>query len=166
MQQPKTLPQDIQIVPYQPVHADAFRRLNEEWITAYFEVVEADRLVLHEPDKNILAIGGHILVAVQGGEVVGVCALIPHDAQTYELAKMAVSPSAQGKGVGWLLGQAAIEKTRACGMTRLFLESNTSLASAIRLYRKLGFQETLDEKPHYQRCNISMEMPVLLSAPE
>ena len=150
--------EDIRIVPYESKYAQAFKRLNEEWITSYFEIVEADRHVLNEPEKNILGVGGHILVAVHDEEVVGVCALIPHDAQTYELAKMAVSPSVQGKGVGWLLGQAAIEKTRACGMARMFLESNTSLASAIRLYRKLGFQETLDEKPHYQRCNISMEM--------
>ena len=152
--------QDVQIEPYQPCHAQDFKRLNEEWITTYFKMEDADRHVLDHPEENILSRGGHILVAVLAGEVVGVCSLIPHDAQTYELAKMAVSPSVQGKGVGWLLGQAAMEKARGSGMTRLYLESNTSLAPAIRLYRKLGFKETSGEMPHYERCNICMEMPV------
>lgn len=152
--------QDVRIVPYEPAHAEAFKRLNEEWITTYFEIEEADRRVLNDPEGNILSKGGHILVAILGEEVVGVCALIPHDAQTFELAKMAVSPTVQGKGVGWKLGQAAIEKARACQMTRLYLESNTDLVPAISLYRKLGFQETQDEKSPYRRCNIRMEMPV------
>lgn len=152
--------QDIQIVPYEPRYARAFKALNEEWITTYFKIEEADRHVLDHPQENILNHGGHILVAVLGEEVVGVCALIPHDAQTYELAKMAVSPSVQGRGVGWLLGQAAIKKAGDCGMTKLCLESNTSLAPAIRLYRKLGFHETLGAESHYERCNIRMEMPI------
>lgn len=158
--------QSIRIVTYESRHAEAFKRLNEEWITTYFEIEEADRRVLNDPENNIIGKGGHILVALLDEEAIGVCALIPHDAQTYELAKMAVSPTVQGKGVGWLLGQAAVEKARACQMTRLYLESNTALAPAISLYRKLGFQETRDEKSPYQRCNIRMEMPVPVEVSE
>lgn len=156
--------QNIQIVPYEARYAQAFKRLNEEWIMTYFEIEEADRRALDDPEANIIRKGGHILVALLGADVVGVCALIPHDEQTYELAKMAVSPTVQGKGVGWLLGQAAIEKARACQMTRLYLESNTALVPAISLYRKLGFQETSGENSPYQRCNIWMDMSIACDA--
>jgi len=41
-------------------------------------------------------------------EIVGTCALIKTDDDTYELAKMAVTERARGKNIGWLLGQAVI----------------------------------------------------------
>jgi len=38
-------------------------------------------------------------------EIVGTCALIKTDDDTYELAKMAVTERARGKNIGWLFGQ-------------------------------------------------------------
>ncbi len=76
----------------------------------------------------------------------------------FELAKMAVSLVAQGKGTGWLLGQAGIQKAKAHGADRLYLESNTDLKPAIGLYRKLGFHEIYGAVSPYRRCNIQMEM--------
>jgi GNAT superfamily N-acetyltransferase len=48
---------------------------------------------------------------------VEVCALVKmnNGRFDYELAKMAVSPSAQGHGIGFLLGKAIIEKSRELG---------------------------------------------------
>jgi len=48
--------------------------------------------------------GGHILMARYNREIVGTCALIKTDDDTYELAKMAVTERARGKTlVGCLL---------------------------------------------------------------
>jgi len=76
----------------------------------------------------------------------------------YELAKMAVSPTVQGKSIGYLLGRAIIEEAKALGASKLFLESNTILKPAINLYYKLGFQKISGYPSPYQRCNIQMEL--------
>ena len=101
---------------------------------------------------------GHILMARYNGEIVGTCALIKTDDATYELAKMAVTESARGKNIGWLLGQAVIHIAREIGAKKVFLESNTILEPAINLYYKLGFQKVVGRLSPYERCNIQMEL--------
>jgi GNAT superfamily N-acetyltransferase len=77
----------------------------------------------------------------------------PYD---YELAKMAVSPKAQGLGIGYVLGMAVLEKARRMKAKNVYLESNTKLVPAISLYRKLGFIEVKGNATPYERCNIQM----------
>lgn len=150
--------QQVEIIDYQPEFQADFQRLNCEWIEKYFKVEEADRQSLDRPHDKILSPGGHIYMARLNGEIVGTCALIKTDHDTYELAKMAVTEKAKGKGIGWLLGQAAINKARKLGAKTVFLESNTALAPAINLYQKLGFQKTIRPPSPYERCNIQMEL--------
>lgn len=149
----------VQIVDYKPAYREAFRTLNEEWISTWFKMEEADHKALDDPKGYILNKGGHILVALYEGEPVGVCALIKMKDPEYdfELAKMAVSPKAQGKNIGWLLGNAVIEKARSLGARKIYLESNTVLKPAINLYYKLGFQKVIGRTTPYERCNIQME---------
>jgi GNAT superfamily N-acetyltransferase/predicted transcriptional regulator len=147
----------IRIVDYEPRFAKAFKRLNEAWIKHFFKIEEADRRALDHPDDTILKPGGHILMALDGDKAVGTCALIPHGECCFELAKMAVAAAARGQGVGRLLGEAAMTKAKEHGANRLYLESNTALAPAISLYRKLGFKEISGQTSPYQRCNIFME---------
>ncbi len=77
---------------------------------------------------------------------------------TYELSKMAVAEKVRGKGIGWLLGQAATNKARELGAKTVFLESNTVLEPAIRLYQKLGFRKVVGQPSPYKRANIQMEL--------
>ena len=151
---------DVQIVDFKPAYQQAFRELNEQWISKYFKMEAADHKALDNPQKSIIAKGGHILVALYNNEPVGVCALMKMDdpVYEYELAKMAVSPGAQGKNIGWLLGKAAIDKARSLGAKKLYLESNTILQPAINLYHKLGFQKVIGHATPYERCNIQMEL--------
>jgi DNA-binding MarR family transcriptional regulator/GNAT superfamily N-acetyltransferase len=150
--------QQVEIIDYRPEFQPDFQRLNYEWIEKYFQVEAADRQALNHPYEKILAPGGHIYMARFNGELVGTCAVIKIDEDTYELAKMAVTETAKGKGIGWLLGQAAINKARELGAKTVFLESNTALEPAINLYRKLGFQKTVKQASFYKRCNIQMEL--------
>lgn len=153
---------DVQIVDYKAMYQHAFKQLNEEWISKYFKMEAADHKALDNPQKNILDKGGCILVALYNNEPAGVCALIKMNDPDYEyeLAKMAVSPKAQGKSIGWLLGKAAIEKARSLGAKKLYLESNTILQPAINLYYKLGFKKVVRRATPYERCNIQMEVEV------
>ena len=150
----------IEVLDYLPEHHTAFQELNEEWITKYFKLEDADRKALDNPKGYILDSGGKILVAVQDKVVLGVCALLKMQDEKYdfELAKMAVSPKAQGKGIGYLLGKSIIKKARLLKASNLYLESNTILKPAISLYEKLGFKKVIDHYTPYERCNIQMEL--------
>ena len=149
----------ITIVDFTPAHSAAFHDLNEAWITKYFRMEEADHASLDNPKSYILDRGGCILMALHRDVAVGTCALIKMaDGAGYELAKMAVSPDMQGKGIGLLLGNAAIERARVLGASRLYLESNTLLAPAIKLYEKLGFKKVVGVPSPYERANIQMEL--------
>jgi len=150
--------EQVQIVDYTPSMQPAFRSLNEEWITKYFRMEESDYKALDHPKEYILDKGGHIFMALYKGEPVGACAIIPMDDGGFELAKMAVSPRAQGLGIGFLIGQACIDKSRQLGARRVYLESNTTLKPAINLYHKLGFRKVAGPPSPYERCNIQMEL--------
>lgn len=150
---------DVRIEPYQKKYKEAFSRLNEEWISKYFKMEKPDWDALDHPESYILKKGGHIFVATVNGEAVGVCALIKReDLKCFELAKMAVSPKMQGRGIGYLLGCAVLEEARKQGQKKLYLESNTILRPAIALYEKLGFQKIEGRETPYERCNIQMEV--------
>lgn len=156
---------NVQVVEYEPQYQSAFKALNEEWISAYFEMEEADYKALDHPEEYILNKGGKILVALHQGEALGVCALIRMDDPDYdfEMAKMAVSPKAQGKNIGWLLGQAVIRSARELGASKIYLESNTLLKPAINLYYKMGFQKLSGRSTPYKRANIQMELDLTSS---
>ena len=150
---------DVKIEAYQPKHQQAFRKLNEEWIKTYFKMEKPDYDALDNPKKYILDRGGFIFVATIDKYVVGVCALLwREDLKVYELAKMAVDPKFRGKNIGYILGRAAIDKCVSLKADRLYLESNTILTPAIKLYEKLGFKKVAGPPTPYERCNIQMEL--------
>lgn len=135
-----------------------FSRLNYEWIEKYFEVEDSDRVALDAPQEYILDKGGVILMARYDGQVAGTCALLKTDAETMELAKMAVDDRFKGRSIGYLLGKAVLQRARELGAKRVFLDSNTKLTPALNLYRKLGFKRMAAEPTPYARCNIQMEV--------
>ena len=151
---------ELRIVPFRPELAGAFARLNLEWIERFFHVEEPDRVALSDCEASIVAPGGQIFFAIgEDDGVVGTCAIVRHDAGTYELAKMAVTPAAQGRGIGRRLGEAAIAFARGAGAVRVTLLTNARLAPALRLYESLGFQRRpLREPAEYTRADVFMEL--------
>jgi DNA-binding MarR family transcriptional regulator/N-acetylglutamate synthase-like GNAT family acetyltransferase len=156
---------DVSIVRFEDKYAAAFKELNEEWISSYFKMETADYKSLDHPKEYILDKGGLILIALLNGDPVGTCALIKMEdpEYDYELAKMAVSPKAQGKSIGWLLGNAIVNEAKALGAGNIYLESNTLLKPAINLYHKLGFKKVFGRTTPYERCNIQMELKLNLA---
>jgi putative acetyltransferase len=137
---------------------EAFRQLNYEWIEHYFTIEKADRKALDHAEEYIIGREGVILCAERENKIVGAVALIPHETNSLELAKMVVSPSVRGQNVGLLLGEAALAKAREMGAKRVYLESNTKLEAAINLYYKLGFKRVANFVSPYERANIAMEL--------
>ena len=139
----------------------AFRRLNEEWIVRYFGLEPRDVEILADPAGIILAPGGRIFFAVRNGETVGCCALLAAGPGEFEVAKMAVTASAQGEGVGRRLLETVIAEARRSGATRLSLETNSKLAPAIRLYESLGFRHLPSDRipaSSYTRADTFIEL--------
>jgi len=139
----------------------AFRRLNEEWILRYFTMEPKDEEALADPCRTILEPGGRIFLACRNGEAVGCCALLVRAPGEFELAKMAVTASCQGTGIGRRLLEAAMAHARASGAERLYLETNSQLTPAIRLYESFGFCRIPPDRivpSPYARSNVSMEV--------
>src|SRR5450432_243233 len=157
---------DVEIVEYNWSYRKAFKDLNERWIKKYFKMEAADYKTLDNPEGYILKNGGYICVALYKNDPVGVCALMKMDDSEYdfELVKMAVSPEVQGKGIGWLMGRNVIDKDRALGAGKIYLESNTILKPAIKLYQKLGFRKIAGHSTPYERCNIQMALEFIMHA--
>jgi putative acetyltransferase len=146
---------------FQPGDAEAFRKLNEAWISRYFLLEEQDRIQLGNPESNILQPGGQIVMAVVGEERIGCCALIFLKPGVFELAKMAISERYRGHGIGRKLLEYTIAQAKMLGAHTLELASNTKLANAVHLYESAGFHhlppERVEPSP-YTRANVFMEM--------
>src|SRR5258705_2081076 len=149
----------VEVVPFRIEFAPIFAALNRQWIERYFVIEEADLEVFKDPFATIVDPGGQIFFAIQADEVLGTCAVIRQDSRVYELAKMAVNPRAQGRGLGSRLIKAAIGFARAAGAETLILLSNSRLEPALRLYEKSGFRYVPVSHAHdYSRVDVQMEL--------
>jgi putative acetyltransferase len=150
----------LRIVEFDAAYADQFKRLNLVWLERYFQVEPLDVAVLSNPEERIVKPGGMVFFALLDGAVVGTCALIRHTDGVFELSKMAVADNLQGHGIGTQLLSHVIDWARAQSIKTLFVETNTVLERAVRLYQRVGFRETaLDSSnSHYRRTNLKMEL--------
>ena len=150
----------MQIVEFRPEHAQAFKALNEAWIGKYFTLEPKDHEVLDDPAGKILAPGGRIFMALKDGEAVGCAALLKMPDGGYEVAKMTVSETLRGSGLGKVLMQRCIDAGIEDGARRLYLETNSSLAPALGLYRAMGFSDLPPLQTEYARADVFMERPL------
>lgn len=150
---------------FEPGDADTFASLNRRWIEELFEIVESDRKQIQDPQGTILSKGGAIVMACEGESAIGTGAVIPaHHAPDdgrhwWEVIKMATDPAAQGKGVGERVLRRLIAIAQERGADAIWLETNDQLASAVRLYERVGFRrlpcEELWPTP-YDRCDLQL----------
>jgi ribosomal protein S18 acetylase RimI-like enzyme len=150
----------MEIVEYRPEHAEAFRALNEAWISKHFVLEPKDREVLGDPEGQILAKGGRIFMALDDGRPVGCVALLKMADGGYEVAKMTVAEGLRGSGVGKRLMQACVDEGQRLGGRRLYLETNSDLAPALALYRAMGFRDLAPANTDYARADVFMERPL------
>jgi N-acetylglutamate synthase-like GNAT family acetyltransferase len=153
-------PTSMEIVDFRPEHAAAFKALNEAWISQSFALEAKDREVLEDPLGQIVAKGGRIFMALLDGRAVGCAALIAMPDGGYEVAKMTVAEDLRGSGLGRRLLQACIDGGRASGASRLYLETNSSLAPALSLYEAMGFRRLAPKPTEYARVDVFMERPL------
>jgi len=149
----------VEIIHFEPRYSQDFYRLNRRWLDKYFYVESIDHEILTNPEAEIIAKGGFILLARFNDQIIGTAALLATDGHQLELTKMSVDEDYQGMGIGEKLARAAINQYRATDFDCLYLESNRKLLPALNLYHKLGFIEKPSpfKDAHYQRADIYME---------
>lgn len=146
-----------QIVINDPKMAPYFKTLNLAWLTKYFVVEPIDEQVLSHPEQ-LIEKGGFVFYLLHNEDVVGCCALKHHDNNCFELTKMAVDEAFQGLGLGKKLMQACLKQFDEIGGDFLYLETNSQLTTAIKLYEQFNFKacDCPFDTP-YQRADYYME---------
>ncbi|MBU2669170.1 GNAT family N-acetyltransferase [Actinoplanes bogorensis] len=94
-----------------------------------------------ESDWTALVGSGRCWVAVDDREIVGVVHLIPAG-DHLEVETLAVSPQAQGRGVGGRLLAFAEEQARGRGLPEVRLCTNAAMTENIAYYPRRGYAET------------------------
>lgn len=148
---------DITVIDFEAKYAADFKRLNMEWLDRYALTEPADISMLENYQAEILDTGGCIFLAQQGEEIIGSAALIQESPGEFELAKMAVTAAWQGKGISKMLIEKCIARAKELGAKKIYLVSNSKLATAVSLYEKYGFAHVPVIDNHYSNADVRME---------
>ncbi len=155
----KRMMDSVEIIKYSPHYKEYFKQLNYEWLQKYLEVEKEDIKILSNPESEIIKKGGEVFFARYEGEIVGTCAAIKIDDESFELAKLGVTEKAQGKQIGKKLALAVVGFAYAKGARAVLLETTSSLKTAIHLYESLGFKYIpTEQKSKYSRPTFWMKL--------
>jgi ribosomal protein S18 acetylase RimI-like enzyme len=98
-------------------------------------------------DAATRAATAELLVAVDGEQLLGTVTFVPDGGPLGEIATagetefrmLAVSPAAQGRGVGTALLRRVVEETASRGRAGVVCSSQPAMRAAHRVYERLGF---------------------------
>ncbi len=117
---------------------DAFSVYKEHYTPEAFEVVTPDTDVIRDRFEE-----GPMWVAELDGEVVGTVSLTT-DPEGLYVRSMAVSPKAQGRGIGHQLLDAVDEYAESTEFERIFLYTTYFVPGAKEMYTKHGYEWVRD----------------------
>ncbi|WP_159005906.1 GNAT family N-acetyltransferase [Bradyrhizobium sp. S69] len=136
----------VEIVPIAPDHIESFYRAldfvaRERRYLSFLEAppLEETRAFVLDMIKR----GYPQWVALSAGEVVGWCDVTPKTRPIYAhggVLGIALLPLFRGQGIGKRLILRTLDAARAFGLRRVELTVRENNASAIELYRKVGFE--------------------------
>ncbi len=153
-----SLEPQLQIISYSEELKEMLKIINYEWIEKYFEITELDKKAFDNPQIEILDKGGYIYFVKYANTVIGSVALEKITNTQFALTRMGVKSGYQGKKIGQLLMEKAIEKSKELGLNSVVLYTNQILVKALNLYFKNGFRVVpLDDVP-YKRATIKMQL--------
>jgi GNAT superfamily N-acetyltransferase len=98
------------------------------------EMPELRTLASHYAGK-----GGTLWVTESSGQIIGMVATVPHDADSWEICRVYTLPSTHGGGLGERLLTTAEAYARAAGAARFVLWSDTRFDRAHRFYEKHSY---------------------------
>jgi GNAT superfamily N-acetyltransferase len=146
------------IIAFENKYQPDFYRLNIVWLDKYGLTESHDLAILNDPENTIIKPGGYIWLALLDNKIVGSAALINEGEGVFELAKMAVDESYQGRGISKLLIATCLDKAKAIGAKKLELFSNHQLTTALALYKNYGFRQVEVTNSPFVTADVKMEM--------
>ncbi len=129
----------VQILDFSPDFRDDFKRLNDEWMTAYFGKSTDNHL---DRPEAIIDDGGYILFAEYEGKIVGTCAILKESNKLFEIADMSVTPEFRGRNIGKQLLSEAIERVKKANARQIYLVTSSKLTISVEMFKTYGFHET------------------------
>jgi ribosomal protein S18 acetylase RimI-like enzyme len=151
-------------------HAE-IRRLLRAAYAGYAAAVAAEVFPVYLADVLDLSADATVLVALDGGTVVGTARLHVHPtavdlpAGAAYVRAVAVRPGREGGGIARALMASCADRARAAGATSLWLHTTPFMTRAIRLYEGLGYRRApahdTDSGEHY---GLTVEPPLLALA--
>lgn len=112
---------------------------------------EQDRLSARSFRRLLTATSAELIVAERDGALLGYALLLlRRGARIARLYSLAISPSAQGQGLGSGLLERCERQARKRGCVRLRLEVRTDNAVAIALYERRGYRRFGQSTGYYE----------------
>ena len=134
------------------VSGESYIKQIKEMIKTYTDTLARDLSFqdlddeLADPAAKYCPPAGEILVAVEGGEVLGVVAYHRHSDERCEMKRLFVYPRYRKRRVGERLAVEIIRRAQAAGYREMVLDTLQPMKNALSLYRKNGFAEC---EPYY-----------------
>ena len=133
-----------------PAEPAEFGAVADLCVAAYAPFVDADADGYADVLRDVAAraAAAEVLVAEEGGELLGTITFVPDGGALGEIAEageaefrmLAVAPAGQGRGVGTALMRHVLDETARRGRTGLVCSSQPAMRAAHRVYERLGFR--------------------------
>jgi SAM-dependent methyltransferase/ribosomal protein S18 acetylase RimI-like enzyme len=133
-----------------PAEPDEFGAVADLCVAAYATFVDADADGYADVLRDVAAraAAAEVLVAEEGGELLGTITFVPDGGALGEIAEdgeaefrmLAVAPAGQGRGVGTALMRHVLDETVRRGRTGVVCSSQPAMRAAHRVYERLGFR--------------------------
>lgn len=109
-----------------------------------------DPLWQNSPDSLLRALrqAAHATIIEDNGEIVAY-QLSTKNVLGGHLARLAVRPDLQGKGIGYSLVADLIQKLQKLGITSISVNTQSDNLTSLALYQRMGFTETGENYPVY-----------------
>jgi GNAT superfamily N-acetyltransferase len=92
--------------------------------------------------------GGRVLIAYVDGAAAGTAAFRSLDQQSCEAKRFYVRPQYRGKRVGRALLERLVEEARTAGYQNMYGDTLETMAQALAMYKRFGFEETSPYSPN------------------
>jgi len=131
----------MMLTPMRWWHIDEVMSLERQLFPVDAWTVEQFWAELAQPTRSYV-------LAIQDDAVLGYAGLFAL-APEADVQTIAVSPKAQGRGIGGLLLEELIDQARAQGCTQLVLEVRSDNEAALAMYTRRGFEQLSTRRDYY-----------------
>jgi DNA-binding MarR family transcriptional regulator/GNAT superfamily N-acetyltransferase len=135
--------EQVQVLDYKPSLKHHFTDLVAPWLSGVLNgtLEKEDEFTVYRPDEAYLLPGGFLFFAMQDDICLGTVALKRLDENTFEFAKLFISPDARKMGIATKLIERCISRCKENNAKELWLQTTMRMPDAHKLYYKFGFED-------------------------